>query len=285
MQIKSLHSTPLIGRSALLLEIKNEKGISAFGEIAPLPLRSKESLEDCLKALTQKKETILALRWHKKNWLSQIRQLSLFPSVSFALESAIGDLIAPQSFAVEVSAFLSGSYEEILRLGSFWQKEGYTSAKLKVSQLSLKEAEKLIHHFKEIFYLRVDVNRAWEKKESLAFFSQFRLDDFDYVEEPFKNPKELREFTHPLAVDESFPNDLSISDLCQIPQLKALIYKPTTQGGMAHCLPLYRWARNRGIDLVLSSSLESPLGLGHIAALSYRLGLSSPVGIGTFLKH
>ncbi|HSX38735.1 MAG TPA: hypothetical protein VLE95_07915 [Chlamydiales bacterium] len=110
----------------------------------------------------------------------------------------------------------------------------------------------------------------------------FGIDTFDYVEEPFQNPNDLAQFPHPLAVDESFPQDLSLAQLESFPTLKALIYKPTIQGGILGCLSLHEWTRKRGISLVLSSSFESDLGLAHVASIAHRLSLSTPIGIGTY---
>ena len=264
------------------IKIKREEtGSIAFGEIKPLEGRSIESFSDCLSELDRKKDQIESIDWLCITWQNHILSLDLLPAVSFGLESAIWDLLGHKSYAVDVSAFLSGSYNEILHKAHLRKKEGYTSAKLKVSQLSFQEAKKAMDHLKDMFYLRIDVNRAWKTSEALSFFADFPPDSFDYVEEPFENPHDLPLFQHPLAVDESFPKPLSLSDLEKIPLLKALVYKPTVQGGFSRCLPIYRWAQKNKIELVLSSSLESPLGLSHIAALSHRLGLLSPVGIGT----
>ncbi len=130
--------------------------------------------------------------------------------------------------------------------------------------------------------MRIHVNRACETSHTLRFFAQFPLETFDYVEEPFQNPNDLAQFPHPLAVDESFPQDLSLEQLESLPTLKALIYKPTIQGGMLHCLPLCAWAAKRGVEVVLSSSFESDLGLAHVALIAHRLSLKAPVGIGTY---
>jgi O-succinylbenzoate synthase len=116
----------------------------------------------------------------------------------------------------------------------------------------------------------------------LRFFSKFSEESFDYVEEPFRNPKDLGLFSHPLAVDESFPSDLSFEDLERLPALKALIYKPTIQGGLSNCLGLQRWAIARGLSVVLSSSFESDVGLASVACMARRLGIQAPLGIGTY---
>lgn len=295
MKIKtfSLHpyEIPLIHgpiRKGILVNIVDHEGKSGWGEVAPLPQWSRETLEDSLQQIHQKQQEIMEVDWTDCNCLQELKKLSLLPSVSFGLESALLSILDPDlEHTVPVSALLMGSPEEIMQQAKLRQQEGYTFAKLKVSHLHFKEAAEIIHQLKDIFYLRIDVNRAWKTSESLRFFEQFSLDTFDYVEEPFQNPHDLAIFPHPLAVDESFPHDLSIDQLELIPTLKALIYKPTIQGGLLGCLPLCVWARKRGVDLVLSSSFESDLGLAHIALIASRLSLLSPVGIGTYyyLSH
>ena len=188
----------------------------------------------------------------------------------------------PKELSLSTSALLMGSPEEILKEAAQRSKEGYAFAKLKVSQLDFKTAESLIVKLKDIFRLRIDVNRAWDTWDSLKFFSKFPLDAFDYIEEPFKNPLDLDKFEHPLAIDESFPKDSSLDQLEQLPSLKALIYKPTIQGGLLQCLQIHSWANQRGISLVLSSSFESDLGLCFVASLAHRLSINTPSGLGTY---
>lgn len=273
-------------RQGALIQIRNDEGKSSWGEIAPLSPWSKETFDQSLCQLHQKKKEITQIDWTLDSYSKEIKGLQLFPSVLFGLESALLPLLDPLPMhAVPVSAFLAGSTDEILLEADLRQKEDYTSAKLKVGHLSFKEAERVIFALKDRFRLRIDVNRAWKTKDALSFFSQFPLDAFDYVEEPFQKPKELILFSHPLAVDESFPQDLTLEDLEAIPTLKALIYKPTIQGGMLHCLPLHQWTLQRGIDLVLSSSFESDVGLESIASMAYRLSLGTPVGIGTYYQN
>ena len=288
IQTLSLHpyEIPLLTgqiRSGVLIEILDEKGNSGWGDVAPLPLWSQETLEDSLEQFYLKEQEILKLDWSIENWTQELTKLKLLPSVSFGLESALLSILNPlPKQTVSVSALFMGSPEEILKQANLRQKEGYTSAKLKVGHLPFKEASRLIHLLKDQFRLRIDVNRAWTTSDSLQFFSEFPLDAFDYVEEPFQNPEDLAQFSHSLAVDESFPNDLSLKELESLPMLKALIYKPTIQGGLLHCLPLQEWAAKRGVSIVLSSSFESDIGLAHIASMAHRLSLSAPIGIGTY---
>lgn len=270
-------------RFGIILYLIDEKGNESWGEIAPLPKWSKETLEECLQQLQQKEAAILRMEWTAVNCFQELTKLELLPAVSFGLESALLSLLMPLAeYRVSMSALLMGTPQEIMAQAELRQEEGYTSAKLKVSQLSFEDAAYLIHQLKDSFDLRIDVNRAWKMADSLQFFDQFPLDAFDYVEEPFQNPQDLGQFRHPLAVDESFPHPLTLEDLETLPTLKALIYKPTIQGGIHVCLPLQQWALQKGISLVLSSSFESDLGLAHIASMAHRLSLIAPVGIGSY---
>lgn len=270
-------------RPGILIQLTDEEGNIGWGEIAPLPKWSRETLEDSLKQLNHKQEEICKIHWTAHNCFPELAQLQLLPAVTFGLESALLSILMPLSkFSVPASALLMGTPKEIQGQAKLRHEEGYTSAKLKVSNLKFEEAAHLIHQLKDQFRLRIDVNRAWSTSDSLRFFSQFPLDTFDYVEEPFQNPRDLDQFPHPLAVDESFPQDLSLEDLERLPTLKALIYKPTIQGGMLGCMPLHEWATKRGVSLVLSSSLESDLGLAHVASIAHRLSITAPTGIGTY---
>jgi o-succinylbenzoate synthase len=281
-----LYQTSLINgqeRSVIFIVLEDEKGNCKWGEIAPLPKWSKETLTECEKQLNEKKKAILKIDWTTETILKELAELKLFPSVLFGLESALLSFLSPlPEFSISATALFMGSFAEIVEQAQLRDKEGFTSAKLKISQLTFQEAAKLIDTLKSKFRLRIDVNRAWENRDSLQFFSQFPLDTFEYVEEPFQNPEELARFPHPLAIDESFPDTLSLKQLETFPTLKALIYKPTIQGGLLSCLPLYEWTKKRKIDLVLSSSFETPVGLAQLASIAHRLSITTPSGIGTF---
>jgi o-succinylbenzoate synthase len=270
-------------RSTILLRIENKEGDSGFGEIAPLPKWSRESLEESIDQFYEKESAIIAIDWTMENYIENLLKLELLPSLSFALESALLALIDPlPEFNTPISALLMGSPKEILQQAKQRHAEGFISAKLKIGNLSFAEATSIIQTLKTQFRLRIDVNRAWTTPDALTFFSQFPMDTFDYVEEPFQNPHDLHLFSHPLAIDESFPSPLSLKDLEQLPTLKALIYKPTLQGGISACMPLIEWTKKRGVEFVLSSSFESDCGIFNINSMAYRLALSAPVGVGTY---
>lgn len=282
----ALHPFKVKLRSGVYIQIIDSEGNEGWGECAPLPLFSTESLDDCIFQFLNCQKKIIKNEWSDETVFADLTKLQLLPALSFGIESALLTLLSPiHEHTVKASALLMGSPKEIMQQAHLRQSEGYTSAKLKVGNLNFDDAAILIHLLKDQFKLRIDVNRAWSTSASFRFFSQFDEHTFDYVEEPFQNPRDLCKFPHPFAVDESYPSELSLKDLESLPKLKALIYKPTIQGGVLHCLPLKEWTIKNKISLVLSSSFESPLGLAHVSSMAHRLSLSAPVGIGTAHFH
>lgn len=278
----AFHRYTLKARTGFYIQLTDSAGHEGWGECAPLPGFSQETLQECLLQFVKIQGFILKTHWKKDSLFDDLTELKLLPALSFALESALLHLLDPiEEHSIKVSALFLGSPREILAQAKLREKEGYTSAKLKVGHLRFDDAAILIHQLKKRFHLRIDVNRAWQPMESLRFFSQFGKEDFDYIEEPFANPEELGKFTLPFAVDESFPSSLQLAQLERLPNLKALVYKPTIQGGMSSCIPLKQWTEKNGVSLILSSSFESPLGLAKISSMAHRLNVVEPVGLGT----
>lgn len=268
-------------RSFIQVFIETKEKRIGVGEIAPLAGWSCESLQDAYGQLNLFSSTLCAIDW--KDPVEQLASFSLFPSVRFGLESALYNALDP-CFKIKpyrTARLLMGSFEEILRRAKIAEEEKCSLVKVKFKGLVFDEAKRLIDTLHPKFRLRIDVNRSWKTQEALEFFSNYPLDHFDYIEEPFDNPKDLALFSHPLAVDESFPSDVTLFDLEKISCLKALIYKPTLQGGYLHCLPLIDWCQKKGVDLILSSSFENKRGLLEIAKMAQRLSLKAPLGIGT----
>ncbi len=90
-----------------------------------------------------------------------------------------------------------------------------------------------------------------------------------------------------MDIEEPLSRGISLALIEKIPTLKAITYKPTVQGGYLVGQQLKKWADERNLSLVLSSSLESDVGHFHIEAMAGRLGLTAPIGIGTYhyLSH
>jgi len=213
-----------------------------WGEIAPLPGFSKETFEEA-------KAEILSLLPHLETAQPKL------PSVRFGLSSAKRPL---QSVHLPLCA-----------LG---ERDGFSTIKLKLGHLPLDEAIALVQRTHRHYRLRLDCNRSWTLAQALEFARHFKPNDFEYLEEPVRTFDELMEFSRitglPIAVDESVRDAAAWQKL---PSLKAVVVKPTVIGEIPQIPP--------GLELVLSSSYESGLGLLHIAALSKG---TLPIGLDTY---
>ncbi len=154
-----------------------------------------------------------------------------------------------------------------LPLCALGPKEGFPAVKLKLGHLSVLEAVQFVK--KQKGPLRLDCNRRWSLAQAIEFTSYFSPSDFLYIEDPTDDLVSFSKITKfPVAVDQ-----LIDSDWDQIPTLKAVVVKPTIVGSIPK-VPSH-------LDLVLSSSYESGLGLVHIANLAKK---NVPVGLDTVFE-
>lgn len=263
-------------RRGSLIKAVSEDGAFSLGEIAPLPGWSKDSLQEALSSIKKQQAFIESCHWSFDTVFSQLQKLELTPSALFGLETALLGLLDPISYEeLEESALFMGSYKEVLLQA---EKSACKSAKVKVSTFSPLEIKSLVKELSPRFCLRLDANRAFTKKEAIERFSA--LEGIDYVEEPLKEPG-LSVLPFPIAIDESYPSYISLEELKRLPNLKAIVYKPTILGGITNCKPLLFFAKESGVKIVLSSCFETSIGQKGIKSMAKRLNLSSPLGMGT----
>lgn len=213
-----------------------------WGEIAPLPGFSRETLVEAKAEIT--------------SLLSKLDTAQpKCPSVRFGIDCA------KNRFSLEPIE---------IPLSALGPRPGFKTAKLKLSHLPIEEAISLTQKHYKNYRLRIDCNRNWSLKDALRFASHFSPHDFEYLEEPLQTFSELVQFSEitqfPIAVDES----LLDSPWREVPTLKAVVVKPTIVGFIPQIPP--------HLDLILSSSIESGLGLLHIARLAQS---SLPMGLDT----
>jgi O-succinylbenzoate synthase len=250
-------------RKGLILEIKGGNEQIGWGEIAPLPNWSMETLD-----LAQKQ--IQELLSECKNGEFDLKNKPLYPSVRFGLESSLSQLEDDlSSFSLPLNGLLQGPPEEILEKAKELKAQQIGTAKLKVSSLSFQEAKELIDCLKDHFTLRIDVNRAWSYEDSVKFFSLFSPDAFEYIEEPTYDLDRLKDVFFPFALDESLKELLP--DCLDYPFLKAVVIKPTLWGDLS----LLSSIKDRDIKIVLSSCYETGVGLFSIAKIAKKLSLLS----------
>jgi O-succinylbenzoate synthase len=230
-------------REGLILQCE-----SRFGEIAPLPGFSKETLEEAQNEALE--------------WIRSGKEPTL-PSVRFGIACAQKPLRSIH-----------------LPLCALGPREGFSTVKLKLGHLPLSDAISLVKQHYRHTRLRLDCNRAWNLAQALEFASHFKPDDFIYLEEPLQSFEALIDFSKmtrfPIALDESIRADWS-----KIPTLKAIVVKPTVVGTIPKVPPhldlVLSSAYESGLGLLHIANLATntlPIGLDTYRAFEKDLLLN-----------
>lgn len=260
-----LRDRRLTTREGLLVKLTDERG-EGWGEIAPLPGFSRETLSEAQQHTTAWLET-----WCAK----AVPEASSLPSVAFGLSCAQAELAGqlPSEGAYRGATLCSGDPDALfLRL----REEHQPLAKIKVG---LYEAVRdgvqvsLLLEALPQLTLRLDANRSWSLENALKFARIVAPDlrqRIAFIEEPCRTPAESLAFSQQtgigIAWDESLREDPQL--LRASPALKAVIIKPTLTGDLPQVEQLILRAQRLGIVTVISSSLESSLGLTQLARIA-----------------
>jgi len=293
-------------RRGLLVRLTAEDGTAGWGEAAPLPGFSDETLADVV-SRTQS----LASRWagasvslSTETLDASLRALPLGQdeprSLRFALESAavalhaaaeevpLASVLGTPRSTVALNALLTSPQEngreEAVRL----REAGYRAVKVKVGRGPVPvEAEcvRAIHEaLGDATALRLDANRAWSLETAIQFAEALRGVEVAYLEEPLSDPGQLRTFAArtglPVALDETTREE-GLAALRDGHPASAVVLKPTLLGGIQKTRQWMQMARDHDITPVLSAAYESGMGLRMLLALA-ATGPDVSVGLTTY---
>lgn len=300
-------------RTGFYWQVTIKGGITATGEIAPLPGISQETIKKACHDLDEinKIATTWALPQDKKALIDFLRKESLLraccSSVRFGVESAIMELIA-KAQGITLVDFLEGSSQEvfsayllqgtnmeILKDAKQAVELGQKVFKLKVGNRNIVMDVKNVLDLRALvgkeLVLRLDANRVWSMEEALLFVQSIGHDNIDYIEEPISKMDRLGDFYEqvhmPIALDETLA--LSRCDaktpgrcmptLANHDGVKAYCIKPVVVGGVIASLDWIAQAKQNGKRAIVSSCFETPIGFNMVNAIA---SLSSDVaGLGT----
>lgn len=290
-----LKNSTLDSREGLLIKITSDEGIAGWGEIAPLPAFSMESLEQAqsdavrLRRLVRGDRIPVEVSDTSVGFDAWIGGSDFVASVRFGFETAVLRVIAAERQTtlakilgastdnrIQVNALLSGTPEVILNKARVLREQRYSAFKVKIGELPVEETVSLVREVRRTIgsraLLRLDLNRRWNIERCLAFFERTESDAIDYVEEPGENINQLRKIIKekgrrvPVALDESLM-EIVPDDLLRASGIKAIIIKPTLLG-FERARRFALSAREAGIEAVISSSFESSIGIYALASLA-----------------
>jgi O-succinylbenzoate synthase len=132
---------------------------------------------------------------------------------------------------------------------------------------------------------RLDANRAWSLAEAQAFLSGCEGLPVEGLEEPLAIPDQATlgqlqsMVSWPIAVDESI--HLINESLFRHPFVRRLVIKPARHGGLLASIELALRARTSGIEVIVTSGLESACGLAACTQLAAAVAPDSIHGLTT----
>lgn len=269
-------------REGLILRL-NEGGRFGYGEIAPLPGFSCESL---FAAEKQLQEFCLAVNdgrfqpFPTDDSINRAAYQAVFtslpmPSVSFGIESALWWLRQDDWLFPPVTApLLQGATGHILLRLEQWQGSWPKEFKLKIGRDSIEKdcvrINKVLEALPESVSIKLDANQQWTLDQALRVARSIDVNRIAFVEEPTASVDDFSELYEKtglhFALDETVQQPGYL--LQPMHGLAAIVIKPSLVGGLCRCQQLVTAARARGIRVIFSSSYESSIGLHILEQLS-----------------
>lgn len=278
-----LRGNELNSREGLIVALKQDEKIG-YGEISPLPFFSEETLD---KAEQQTKTWL-------ENWQKgeQKELENLLPSVAFGLSCALAEIKGELNEEADFQTvpLFNGDMVEFIEKLNKMPGEKIGKIKIAIDELE-KEAETALQLFKQIpdLKLRLDANRKWTLEQAVTFGKKFAKSDrlfkqrFEFIEEPCQTVEQSRQFAEicdlPIAWDEAVRSPEFF--VKKEPNLTAIVIKPTLIGSLEKCKKLIKSARLQGLKVVISSSIESSLGLTQLARFSNQYTPETIAGLDT----
>lgn len=278
-------------REGIIL-IYTEGEIEAYGEVAPLPGFSDESLEQVKEVLKVNHEHLQqALQSGEgKQLLHVLQQIHQFPSLSFGLDTLFHDLEAKKTgkslgeflfpdFPDSVTANGTLSIQEpatVITKTKELIRQGFMTLKVKVGEnfnSELKLMQDLRNQFPDITF-RIDANQSWTKSEAIQNLKALEWLEIEYCEQPV--PKEkftdlaaVKEAVNiPIAADESLRNKQDATELSELRASNLFIIKPMLLGTFDNIFVTKTIADTHNIEVVVTTMLESAVGRAMTSILA-----------------
>jgi o-succinylbenzoate synthase len=293
-------SATLSTRRGVLLGVADADGRTGWGDCAPLPSSGDDGHTRAFAALGEAGRGLNGLtleaafarldiidcaeaRWALETALLDLSTRGRNLSLRRALSHNAADNLSVNAVLGPLDGDCAARAEAALQ-------QGFSIAKLKVGVLDvedeLRRLRELVGRSGGGLRLRLDVNRAWSEGEAQKFLSGVADLPIDGVEEPLANPtvaglrwlQKLVPFA--LAVDESLFG-IGAERLFAERAVRRLVLKPARIGGFSATLRLAERATAANMDVVVTSVVDSAVGVAAAAQLAAALGGTQTHGLAT----
>jgi len=270
---------------------------SCYGDAAPLPGFSKESLAEVNDQISHYQNTLDRYFMQDKgyaDWKSFAESLDLYPSLRFGLDTFLFDRLAKKrgialnkhfssesidAIPINVALGIGSAEKTIDQCKSYWS-EGFRNFKIKVGA-DFDLALSTIKQVRKIFpksNIRIDPNQSWSMDEAIDHLQQLSSFHIEFCEQPVdsENIEGLAEVRHateiPIAADEAVRDLQSMQSVIDHEAADILIIKPMLIGSFDIIFQLVKQATAHNMESVFTTSIESGVGRLATAHLTSFLG-------------
>ncbi|MEB6378510.1 o-succinylbenzoate synthase [Leclercia adecarboxylata] len=255
-------------------------GREGWGEIAPLPGFSRESLQEAEAALRA-----WCIAWRN----GEAPLLPGLPAVDFGISCAQAELdgTLPEQADYRAAPLCTGDPDELFAVLA--AMPGEKVAKIKVGLYEAVRdgmvANLLLEAIPDL-RLRLDANRAWTPLKAQQFAKYVNpawRDRIAFLEEPCKTRADSLAFARETGIAIAWDESLREDDFAFVaePGVRAVVIKPTLTGSLAKVHEQVLAAHALGLTAVISSSIESSLGLTQLARIAARFTPDTIPGLDT----
>lgn len=263
-----LRNQRLKTRQGMLVKL-TDGAREGWGEIAPLPTfsheTSGEAQQQAISGLTQ---------WCNGGQPAE----SDLPSVAFGISCALAELTSslPETGEYRLAQLCSGDPDALFQQ---LQQQPQPLAKMKVGLYEAIRDGMQVNLLLEALphlTLRLDANRSWTLEKALSFARYVAPEwrsRIAFIEEPCRDRAQSLAFAAQTGINIAWDETLRDSDdaLSAEPGVVAVVIKPTLTGSIRRVQQQVLQAQAQGLTPVISSSLESSLGLTQLARLAHWL--------------
>lgn len=288
-------------REGIIIEIETDAGIRGLGDVAPLPDFGTADVAACLRALEEVAPRLAGVAVADATCAFEAAALdSTLAPLRCAIESAcldvearaaersVASLLADAAPAttVAVNAIVADAGEAEAAVAA-----GYGCLKLKVGAGPPDEDAAHVRAVRRAIgldvTLRLDANGAWSESDAIAFLRDVAPYDVEFIEQPvaagdLTAMRRVRMATAvPVAADEDVTNIERARRVIEEGAADVLVIKPSVAGGPRRAMEIVEMARAAGVDVVVTSAMESGIGVAaalHVAAAS---ATARACGLGT----
>ena len=291
---------PIQEREGILIALEDEAGRVGLGDTAPLPGFGLETLASSAAALRGAARRLAGLPadayLEGAANLPYLAPVAASPAARGAIDLALHDLAA-RTENRSVAALLGGasaleavpagvvlpaaSPARTVELARAALSAGARALKLKVGAAPLAEDLARVRAIREeagdSIPIRLDANQSWSEEEARTALTAFRVYRIEFLEQPVPASDlpamaRLRQDGVPIAADESVSDLRAARRVLEAGAADLLVLKPMVLGGLVAALQVAALARDRGVEVVVTSFVESAVGRTGALHLAASLG-------------